>query len=388
MTRKPNLLFHICCAPDSTVVYERLNDDFEAAGFFYNPQIEPYNEYERRLVDAREVSHYFGFPLIQGEYDIEKWKHAVKGLEREPERGKRCEVCYRLRLEETAKVARDMKFEYFTSTLSISPHKSFDWLKNIGEELADKYGIRFLSEDFKKSEGFKKSLEWSAKLELYRQDYCGCLYSLKNRKRVVAEQEESYRIFARQLQGCMRCKDFLSPRAIFQGGASRPLMIIGQAPGKREIEKGIPFSGPAGKKLWSWFNTLGCSEDHIRSNSYITAVAKCWPGVGPNGKDDASPSSQQRGNCLPWLEQEFSHARPKLLILIGSLSSKTILGKEAGMNLVGERVESRIFNRKVSIIVLPHPSGLNRWPQMPANKKKFQKALEILSSELKRIITF
>lgn len=386
MSARPSLLLHICCAPDATSVFERLKARFEVTGYFYNPQIEPESEYVRRLADVGKVAGAMGFALIVGERDIDSWIEATRGQENEPEKGRRCEICYRLRLEETARLAHEKGFDYFTTTLSVSPHKSFDWLMKMGEELSEKYSIKFLSEDFKKSEGFKKSLEWSAKLDLYRQDYCGCLPSSEARVKIAAEQTKKFDLFAEELLLCKRCNNFLKPIVIFQGGANRPLMIIGQAPGKREIERGIPFSGPAGKKLWSWFDALGYSEEQVRSSSHITAVAKCWPGVGPNGKDDASPSSLQKANCLPWLEQEFSHARPKLLVLIGSLAVKTILGKEEGMNLVGEKLERRIFDRKVSIMVLPHPSGLNRWPNLPGNKPKFEKALECLRKELDRIL--
>jgi len=384
--RRPRLLLHICCAPDATSVFERLKDRFEVIGFFYNPQIEPREEYERRLAETKRVAEEMGFELIAGEYGLDLWKEATRGLEDAPEKGRRCEVCYLFRLEETAKVASEKGFDYFTSTLSVSPHKSFDWLQGMGQALSAKYGVKFLAEDFKKQEGFKRSLEWSEKLHLYRQDYCGCLPSLENRKRILQEQEESYQLFADELRACKLCEDFLDPAVIFEGGANRPLMIIGQAPGRHEIGSRIPFSGPAGRKLWSWFADLGYEEDYIRANAYITAVAKCYPGLGPSGKDDAPPSTQQKKNCSLYLEQEFSHAKPKLLVLIGSLAAKTVLGRDAGMNLVGERIHRRIWNRKVSVIVLPHPSGLNRWPNMPANKPRFERALALLGEELKRYL--
>ncbi|MEA3311853.1 MAG: epoxyqueuosine reductase QueH [candidate division WOR-3 bacterium] len=386
MSARPKLLLHICCAPDATSVFELLKDRFEVIGFFYNPQIEPREEYERRLAETKRVAEEMEFELIAGEYDLDLWQDATRGLEGEPEKGRRCEVCYLFRLEETAKVASEKGFDYFTSTLSVSPHKSFDWLQGMGQALSAKYGVKFLAEDFKKEEGFKRSLEWSEKLHLYRQDYCGCLPSLENRKRILQEQEESYQLFADELRACKLCEDFLDPAVIFEGGANQPLMIIGQAPGRHELASLRPFSGPAGRKLWSWFADLGYEEDLIRSNAYVTAVAKCYPGLAPNGKDDAPPSSPQRKNCIPWLEAEFANARPKLLVLIGSLAAKTVLGKDAGMNLVGERIERRIWNRKVSVIVLPHPSGLNRWPNMPGNRPRFERALALLGEELKRYL--
>lgn len=385
MEPKPKLLLHICCAPDATSVFESLKPRFTITGFFYNPQIEPCGEYERRLADAHKVANSMGLELIEGVRDLNRWTVAVRGLETEPEKGRRCEACYLFRLEETARIASRDGFEYFTSTLSVSPHKSFDWLREMGQALSRKYGVKFLAEDFKKQDGFKRSLQWCERLDLYRQDYCGCLFSSEARKKIIAEQEEEFQRFSEELRRCRRCAEFLDPVVVFAGCSNRPVMIIGQAPGKHELEKSIPFSGPAGKKLWAWFGTLGYTEEEIRSRSYVTAVAKCWPGVGANGKDDAPPLAQQRKNCLSWLQQEFSHARPKLLILIGSLAAKTVLGKEAGMNLVGEEIERRIWNRKVRIVVLPHPSGLNRWPNIPANKSRFSKALELLATELKRV---
>ncbi|MBN2380892.1 epoxyqueuosine reductase QueH [candidate division WOR-3 bacterium] len=383
MSAKPGILLHICCAPDATSVFERLNARFRVIGFFYNPQIEPYDEYERRLAETHKVAKAMGFELVCGEYDLDRWIQAVKGLETEPEKGKRCEVCYAFRLEETARLAREKGFEYFTTTLSVSPHKSFEWLKDMGEAMSRKYDVSFLAEDFKKQDGFKRSLELSEELNLYRQDYCGCLQSLEARHRLLREQDESFQLFTDEIRSCRHCADFLEPGVVFQGGANRPLMIIGQAPGRHELKNLMPFSGPAGKRLWQWFGDLGYTEDYLRSNAHITAVAKCYPGLAPGGKNDAPPSTQQLRNCIPWLEQEFSHARPKLLILVGSLAAKTLLGKDAGMKLVGQRIERRIRERKVTVLVLPHPSGLNRWPNMPANKPKFENALALLGEELR-----
>jgi len=385
MSVRPNLLLHICCAPDATSVFERLAGRFQVTGFFYNPQIEPREEYERRLAETKRVAEEMEFELIVGEYDLDLWKEATRGLEDEPEKGRRCEVCYLFRLEETAKVASEKGFDYFTSTLSVSPHKSFDWLRGMGQALSAKYGVKFLAEDFKKEEGFKRGLEWSKKLNLYRQDYCGCLPSRETRQKIIVEQEESFQLFADELRSCRLCEDFLDPAVIFEGGANRPLMIIGQAPGRHELKLLKPFSGPAGKRLWQWFSGLGYEEDYIMANAYITAVAKCYPGLGPSGKDDAPPSTPQKKNCSPYLEQEFFHAKPRLLVLIGSLAAKTVLGRDAGMNLVGEKLHRRIWNRKVTVIVLPHPSGLNRWPNMPANKPRFEKALKLLKEELSRL---
>ncbi len=174
---KPKLLLHICCAPCSTHVVEKLRSDFDVSGFFYNPNIHPRGEYERRLTTARAYAEKIGLELLEGEYDNDGWMAATKGFENEPEGGARCAICYRLRLEETAKRAKRMGCDYFTTTLTISPRKRADVINPIGVEMAGKYGIDFHAEDFKKKEGFKHSVEMSKQQGLYRQDYCGCLYS-------------------------------------------------------------------------------------------------------------------------------------------------------------------------------------------------------------------
>jgi predicted adenine nucleotide alpha hydrolase (AANH) superfamily ATPase len=176
------LLLHICCAPCSTEVIERLSPSYEVTGFFYNPNIHPRREYELRLSELERFSKEEGFRYIPGEYDIKDWFGKTKGLEKEPEGGKRCKVCYRIRLEETAKAAKERGFDMFTTTLTISPHKNASIINSIGRELKRKYGIKFLSKDFKKKDGFKKSVEHSKKHGLLRQDYCGCVFSKLERK--------------------------------------------------------------------------------------------------------------------------------------------------------------------------------------------------------------
>lgn len=327
-----------------------------------------------------------GFELIEGDYDLDRWKQKIKGHENDPEGEERCEICYQFRLRQTAKLASQNKFDYFTTTLSVSPKKDFYLIADIGNSLARAYNVKFLDEDFKKKDGFKRSLELSEELGLYRQDYCGCLSSFNHRKEIISEHEQEYQKFAEKLRGCTKCSDFLEPGVVYQGGANRPLMIIGQAPGKHERESLEPFSGPAGKRLWQWFSDIGYSEDRIRSNSHITAVAKCWPGVAEDGTNDAPPSKRQMENCLPWLKQESSHARPKLLLLVGAVAAKKILGGKKGMKYVGERIQKRIWDRKVTLLVLPHPSGLNAWPNMKQNKPKFEKGLKLLKKELTRLL--
>lgn len=179
---KPNLLLHVCCAPCSTHVIQLLKHDFEVTTYFYNPNIHPQEEYERRLKEMRVLVEKTGVKLIQGEYDLERWFKATKGYEEEREGGKRCEICYRLRLEQTARFAIENGYDHFTTTLSISPHKKAAPINSIGEDLAQKYGLNFYSADFKKKDGYKISCQLSKEYGLYRQDYCGCTYSRAERE--------------------------------------------------------------------------------------------------------------------------------------------------------------------------------------------------------------
>ena len=177
--KKPGMLLHICCAPDSTAVFERLALDFETVGFFHNPNIHPTNEYRKRLVEARRVTLELGFPLIVPVFDPDPWNRAVKGLEDEPEGGDRCAVCFRLNLRATASKAQELGIPFFTTTLTISPHKDSERILRIGRESGSEFGVSFLGENFKKREGFKRSLELSRDLGIYRQGYCGCRFSLR-----------------------------------------------------------------------------------------------------------------------------------------------------------------------------------------------------------------
>lgn len=176
------LLLHICCAPCSTEVIERLSTQYEVTGFFYNPNIHPKREYQSRLSELERFSGKAGFRVICSDYDVKGWFKRVKGLEKEPEGGKRCEICFRLRLEETAKAAKKGGFDIFTTTLTISPHKDAKVINTIGKDLEKTHGISFLAADFKKKDGFKKSVEHSKKHGLLRQDYCGCIFSRMERR--------------------------------------------------------------------------------------------------------------------------------------------------------------------------------------------------------------
>ncbi len=179
---KPTLLLHACCAPCSSYCIEYLNEHFDITLFFYNPNIYPADEYDhrvselKRLVSEMELS----IPVLECENDVESFYALAKGREDVREGGVRCFDCYRLRLKKTAMLAKEKGFDYFTTTLSISPLKNSQKLREIGLELEQKYGIKNLPSDFKKKEGYKRSIELSRKYNLYRQDYCGCEYSIRD----------------------------------------------------------------------------------------------------------------------------------------------------------------------------------------------------------------
>lgn len=179
--RVPKLLLHACCAPCSSYCLEYLSQYFEITVLYFNPNISDKEEYEYRLNEEKRLISLMNFKnpvnMIDGEYEPKYFFNAVKGLEREPEGGKRCEKCFRLRLEETAKKAKELGFDYFTTTLTISPLKNAQLLNQIGEEYAKQYGVNWLYSDFKKKEGYKRSIVLSQQYDLYRQNFCGCVYS-------------------------------------------------------------------------------------------------------------------------------------------------------------------------------------------------------------------
>jgi len=177
---KKRLLLHTCCAPCSTHCVKELMDSYDVVMLFYNPNIHPGGEYYQRYQEAQKVSKALGVPLVEGEYAPEEWLEMVKGLEHEPEGGKRCSVCFGLRLAESARYAKANGFDAFTTTMTISPHKDSDVINDIGESLAAKHGIEWVHSDFKKKDGFRKSVDMSREMKLYRQDYCGCFYSVRS----------------------------------------------------------------------------------------------------------------------------------------------------------------------------------------------------------------
>ena len=185
LTVKPKLLLHVCCAPCSSYVLEYLKDYFNITVFYYNPNISSFDEYNKRLNEEKRFVKEYPFReeihIVDGEYDNEVFEKEIKGLENEKEGGARCFKCYRLRLSKSAEYARDNNFDYFTTTLTISPYKNANKLNEIGSELENIYGIKYLYSDFKKKNGYKRSIELSHEYNLYRQDYCGCMYSIRNK---------------------------------------------------------------------------------------------------------------------------------------------------------------------------------------------------------------
>ena len=178
------LLLHACCAPCSSAVLERIGNYFDITIFYYNPNITNEEEYKKRIEEMKKFIRVFNtkYPikLEEGNYDPMEFFDITKGLEKEPERGKRCYKCYKLRLEETARFADKLGFDYFCTTLTLSPHKNSNWINEIGEELNNNYNSTYLYSDFKKKNGYKRSIELSKEYDLYRQNYCGCIYSKKD----------------------------------------------------------------------------------------------------------------------------------------------------------------------------------------------------------------
>ena len=190
--RKPRLLLHVCCAPCSSYVLEYLSHYFDITACFYNPNIAPKSEYDYRAQELMRLTQQMLLPspvhcLIEP-YDPQAFNQIAKGLENQPEGGARCTACYRLRLEETAKIAAKDQYDYFTTTLSISPLKDAERLNAIGRELSEQYGVPYLYSDFKKREGYKRSIQLSAEYHLYRQDYCGCAFSKAESERRKADK--------------------------------------------------------------------------------------------------------------------------------------------------------------------------------------------------------
>lgn len=179
---KPKLLLHACCAPCASYCVNYLQNYFDITILFYNPNIENIEEYNKREEEFKKLKQIADFKFISLDYDANEFYEAINGYEKEKEGGARCFICYRLRLEKSAIYAKEHGFDYFCSTLSISPHKNAQKLNEIGEDLENVYGIKHLPNDFKKNSGFLKSTNFSNELSLYRQNYCGCIFSKRTIK--------------------------------------------------------------------------------------------------------------------------------------------------------------------------------------------------------------
>ena len=181
---KPKLLLHACCAPCSSYVIEYLSNYFDITIYYYNPNTYPEEEFNRRLEELKRFLKEFNsyVKLLVKEYNPNEFYNSIKGLEKLGERSERCYACYKLRMFETAKFGCENNFDYFTTTLSISPYKEAKWINEIGNDIERELGIKYLYSDFKKKNGYKRSIELSKQYKLYRQEYCGCVYSKTERE--------------------------------------------------------------------------------------------------------------------------------------------------------------------------------------------------------------
>jgi len=187
LEKKSKILLHSCCAPCSSYVITFLSNYFDITILYYNPNIAPKEEYEKRkkeqirLIKKLKTKNKLNY--LDCDYDNELYNQSIIGNELAPEGGSRCHICFHLRLDKTAQLAKEHNYEYYGSTLTVSPHKNSKIINEIGEKISQKYNIKWLYSDFKKNEGFKQSIELSKKYELYRQDYCGCIYSKRSREK-------------------------------------------------------------------------------------------------------------------------------------------------------------------------------------------------------------
>lgn len=192
LDKKPTLLLHACCAPCSSAVLEKLSDIFKISLIFYNPNISPESEFIARFEELKRLLFEMGLEDIKiylDDYNDLEFYDIAKGMEDMPEGLLRCKNCYRLRLLRTAQIAKENNFDYFCTTLSISPYKNAQYLNEIGTELEEKFGVKYLVSDFKKDDGYKRSIELSKKYNLYRQNYCGCIYSKQLKENETTKTE-------------------------------------------------------------------------------------------------------------------------------------------------------------------------------------------------------
>ena len=178
--KRPSLLLHACCAPCSSYCVEYLSKYFDITLYFYNPNIESIEEFKKRFKEFDKIVERFNVKVVEEIYDENEFYSAIKGYEDCKEGGDRCTICYRLRLQKTLEYAKEHNFDYFASTLSISPYKNAEKLNTIGEEIAKDSSVKYLVNDFKKNGGYLRSTVLSKEMDLYRQDYCGCIYSKRD----------------------------------------------------------------------------------------------------------------------------------------------------------------------------------------------------------------
>lgn len=174
---KPKCLLHVCCGPDATVPIVDLKKQYDLTCFWYDPNIQPKEEYDRRYQAFVKVCEIEGVPYLEGEYDVKRFFSLIKGLEHTPEKGEKCTVCYDMRLERSAQKAQELGIEIFTSTLNTSPHKDLSKMFALGDKYAVAYSLEFLKIPFRKNGGFDRSVAYTIEHDIYRQDYCGCVYS-------------------------------------------------------------------------------------------------------------------------------------------------------------------------------------------------------------------
>ncbi len=191
--RGSSFLLHVCCAPCACYIAKVLKEVCQLTLFFYNPNIDMPKEYEKRLLEVKRLAEEYNIPLMVGEYDVARWRDAIKGYENEGEGGERCRMCFRVRLERTAQVASKHRFPLFATTLTVAPMKNHRIINEEGERAAKKFGGVYLPSNFKKKDGYKKSVLISKEMNLYRQDFCGCSFSKIERERVKREKNNKKR---------------------------------------------------------------------------------------------------------------------------------------------------------------------------------------------------
>lgn len=182
------LLLHSCCGPCSTQVIDVLRGSYDITVFYYNPNIQPQEEYSHRLAEQKRFCALVGIPVIDLDYDTQEFTSKVVGHEQDHEGGERCRLCFQLRLDKTAQYAKQHGFDIFATTLSVSPYKNTKVINEVGQEVSLKYNIKFLDGNFKKQDGYKKSIEFAKKYNLYRQNYCGCMFSKLEKEKKVGER--------------------------------------------------------------------------------------------------------------------------------------------------------------------------------------------------------